>query len=68
MRPPLGLSTNLLLGFKSGAILHPSRRSQHCEKIFIWSAPNRYAIRTSIAEIAQFVAYLCNTSPYPDPL
>jgi hypothetical protein len=43
-------------------------RSQPCEMIFIWSAPNRYAIRTSIAELAPFVAYLCNTSPYPNPL
>ena len=35
-------------------------RSQPREMIFIGSAPNRSAIRTRIAELAPFVANLCN--------
>ena len=31
-------------------------RSRHCVMIFIWSDPNRYAIRTSISEIARYSA------------
>jgi hypothetical protein len=46
----------------------PISSARHVVKWFLSGAfPNRYAFCTSIAENCPFVAYFCNTSPYPTP-
>ncbi len=41
-----------VLTSKAALIVPHLARSQQCEKTFTWRAPNRYATRTSIAELA----------------
>jgi hypothetical protein len=63
----LKLSQNFHFGFEKSTIVHPSRLFEYCKAIFFVSTPHGLPSTPAQPKIAPFVAYFCNTSPYPNP-
>src|ERR1019366_3811995 len=54
-------------GYENSATVQPSRLFAYCKAIFIGSTPDGLPSTPAQHKIAPFVAYFCNTSPYPNP-
>ena len=63
----IDITRNFLFDFENSAIVHPSRLFAYCKAVFIGSTPDGLRSTPPQPKIAPFVAYFCNTSPYPNP-
>jgi len=52
---------------KTATIVSLFRLLATCEKIFIWSAPQRSAIHANTAQGCSLLRHFWQTSPYPNP-